>query len=275
MRPENALDCASCSQYPPDDPILTSCLCLYCTECFTELLAKVGKARSSRSIPCAAYAGESVEFHMSLTSGQYDALGHIFDQHDDVPSNKWLSDKPYENDVNLLWQICKSGNGAADGNGEHSCGSPELGDDSTELSSDGFDGESRSDGYEHDSGSETASRLGPITDYGCMVDPRHDTSTMVAPPAEDEHSGCLRVSPSEIGDLKNDIALWGEPKQVDADASPENVMKSPIHIDLTGGEDLDFPTPVTEASQNNEAEHRHTEDAGGEEGKDSRRGGRG
>lgn len=239
MEPQNALDCAFCGEYPPDDPVLTSCLCLYCTECFTEVLAKAGKAGKSLPIACSAYGDDEVAYYMNLTFGQWEALVHVFDHHTEPLESRWKLYLP--DDVNLLWQKCKSGNRTAHGDGEHSRNSPELGDDATELSSDNFDGESRSDGYEHDSGSDTESWLGLVSERGCVVDPRHNTSNFVVHHEEASNQLCLdEVTASEIAELSAENPAWEQ----DNDLSPADGSESPPHIDLTGADNVVTPVPV-------------------------------
>ena len=253
MDPEDALDCPGCGQYPPDDPVLTSCLCVYCTECFTEMLAEANKVGGSSSMPCPAYADERITFYKILTAGQFEDLLSIFNQHYQtdktfkMPFTAKIQEIP--DDVEMLWRSRGSGNVSAHESGDHSRNSPELGDDSLELSSDGFDGESRSAGYESDSGCESASQLGLISASICLVDPTHCANDDDVLFSNDENQPCLRVTSSEMGELGIYMNGWGGPPE-DA-TTPAHVMPaSALHIDLTRSDD---------------AQHRatsHSEDAG-------------
>ena len=224
------------------------------------MLARAGKAVEPLPIPCAAYGEENIGYYISLTFGQWESLLQILDYHTETLCSSWdLEPKVLPDDVKLLWQQCQSVEARARGGVEHSRSSPELGNDSTELSSDGFDGESRSDGYEHDSGSDTTSQLGPISDYACVVDARDDTFGLVAGSTAENEAPCLRISSTEIKDLKKDVAFWGEPK-TSASAGQETISHSPVRIDLTEGEDLGLLSAAANGSQLDKTEQEDNDD---------------
>ena len=240
LAPEDALDCSGCGGYPPDDPIMTSCLCVYCTECFTELLAKTDRDGGSSTIPCPAYPDEEIEYYKTLTPGEFEALLSIFAHHTrtdetfKMPFTAKVQEIP--DDVEVLWRSRGAGKVSAHRCGDHSRTSPELGDDSMELSSDGFDGASRSTGYENDSSSETASQLGLISASIGLVDPRHDANEDDVPFSDEENLPCLRVSSDEMGELGINMNGWdGSPQ--DATTPAHIVSTHAPHIDLTRSDD--------------------------------------
>ena len=239
MEVEDALDCAVCGQCPPDDPILTSCLCIYCMECFTEMLAKASEVGKSPSMPCAAYPDERIEYFVSLTAAHFESLSGIFDHHTEPVCTFGERSRCLQEDVELLWQSYLTGKADALGEGEHSRNSPELGEESMELSSDGFDGNSRSTGYEDDPGSDDTSQL---EDEGEMS--QHNVTT------------------SEIEELEITVGGWelpGQPETVTS--SLGNASNLGSHVDLTEDSDVDASAPFQGVTENKDSESGEDHDA--------------
>jgi hypothetical protein len=223
---------------------MTSCLCVYCTECFTELLAKAGRVGTPPSIQCVAYEGEKIEDYTVLSTVEWEALLSVFNDYTATPDEYSLAIHDIPDDIERLWKTCQSENAIDQAEADHSRISPELGDEDgagegsptrscqDELSSDGFDGESRSDGYESDFDffAEAAHNPGLISQSGYVVDPRHDladpgsTSDPVSSSGETNNSSFHEVTMSEIDSLVAEVPNWA-------------TVNDPVLIDLTEGGD--------------------------------------
>ena len=173
---EDALDCPTCESYPPEDPILTDCLCVYCMECFTELLANHANTNSRGPVKCAAYEGETIRGYHTLTPAHWESLQAVFDEHTEEPKIYANASQPKQDDMQLLWQMCQPGRQRRHDDGDHSRVSPDLGEVASELSSDGFDKKSdRSEGYETESEADEEAPVAEVSQSGYVVDPRHMT----------------------------------------------------------------------------------------------------
>lgn len=126
---ESVLWCAACFELP-DDPILTSCLHLYCLECFSEMLveAKEEVGRPVGRAPCEAYGCEgfpTAEKYQQLSPIQFQMLASsvgitVHDPGNNVSETSFPSmpsldafsgpwnDISNQDDVAALWQTINS-----------------------------------------------------------------------------------------------------------------------------------------------------------------------
>lgn len=253
MDPEEILTCPLCCEYP-DDPIATPCFCLYCTECFTELLAKSNKDDHPPSCQRVVCAHEKVTDYLILTDAQWQALLELWNlQAEDFDISQELGPgwgmhvrQEKAGDIELLWASRSFAEHIPSLLGDHSLSSPDAGETTTdlslpvpegELSDDGFSENSdRSYAYEQDSEVDEGSDLQVTLQGVYSIDPRFQTS-----------SGDPAVA--ETGKACLNKVLWSEVKDLAEEAGPtmhttphEQAIKAEdteLHcvIDLTG--DLD------------------------------------
>lgn len=204
---------------PPDDPVLTSCFCLYCMECFTEMVATASRKRAAESISCLGHAHEHVEAYLVLS---HDRLGQLLQvwglrkvsSPDGTGFRMGPEDLP--EDLDTLWRSRKAAGAAAELAGDHSRLSPALGEESIdldelssdtdgELASDGFsDLEHRSVGYETDLEAED-DRVFVTSDCGNPIYPRQVALSSESGESEEETKDCLNeVGSSELRELQQD-----------------------------------------------------------------------
>ena len=170
-----------------------------------DLLVRTTQLKSSLPIPCEAYPDEEISHYMALSPAQWEALLAIFEHH----SENQRGVLGPRGDLESLWQACQLVQADPDGSADHSRDSPELGGHTVELSSDRFDDEDRSQGYEDDSDSEPMSESGRLSNSGYVQDPRMVIIDEAVPAAGEESSGCVQqVTSSEIEDLDIDMTTW-------------------------------------------------------------------
>ncbi|KPI41199.1 uncharacterized protein AB675_7998 [Cyphellophora attinorum] len=71
----DVLSCGTCCALP-DDPVLTDCLHLYCTECFTELLIRYnhGGVSPAPELSCEAEEGDQIKNYIKLSGKMFEIL---------------------------------------------------------------------------------------------------------------------------------------------------------------------------------------------------------
>jgi hypothetical protein len=254
----DALSCPACLAYPPDDPVLTSCLCLYCMECLTEMLGRARSKSLANSLACLGY-DEVIEGYVTLSQHQFEQLLQVRDVREEAPTDPgWPGPRDRPDDLELLWHSHETSARPVELPGEHSRSSPELGinsngvndalssDDDNSIN-DGFsDKPNRSDGYEIDVEAECDPSF-VTSDCGNPVDPRHVVLSTEWDDSNDEGKACLNeIGSSEIEEL---LQPAGEASKFPAPAdeqqeeeherrAEEGEDEAPLLIDLTEAGDI-------------------------------------
>jgi hypothetical protein len=280
---ESAIDilsCPACLMLPPDDPVLTSCLCLYCMECFTEMVARARSKNTAHSLACLGY-DESIEGYLTLSQHLFKQLLEVCNVHEEASTGVAMPESEGRtNDLDILWHQRSALARPIQLAGEHSRSSPELGigsngvndpsssDDDDSLN-DGFsDMPNRSDGYEIDEEAEYDPTF-VTSDCGNPVDPRHVALSSECDDSNDEGKTCLNeVGSSEIEDLLQPASQASNfPAPADEQRAQEQERGAeegdhevPLLIDLTEDGDI-IEQEITNGSDDDRSNSGGSEDS--------------